>query len=331
MAHADQGQSSSSLSRSSMPSWAISTAICKKAREARARAAEAGADLIAFTELFLTGYPIEDLVLKPALQNAAREACEALARDTADGGPAMLMGLPWGDPPFVYNAVALLDRGRIDERALQEQSAELWRVRREAGVRTGPDAGADRLPRHQARRSGLRGHLERGGVRGAEAGGRRAADRAQRLALLDRQAGCALRRRRDARGRDAAAARLCQSGWRTGRARVRRRVLRAQRRCEPCRAAAGLGRGDRHHRVAARERALALSARSDRRGRGGRCRELSRLRHGLARLRGEERLPGRRARALGRHRLGALRGDGRRCAGASPRAWRDAALHLYQQ
>ena len=87
----------------------------KKAREARARAAEAGADLIAFTELFLTGYPIEDLVLKPALQNAAREACEALARDTADGGPAILMGLPWGDPPFVYNAVALLDGGRIAE------------------------------------------------------------------------------------------------------------------------------------------------------------------------------------------------------------------------
>ena len=87
----------------------------KKAREARARAAEAGADLIAFTELFLTGYPIEDLVLKPALQNAAREACEALARDTADGGPAILVGLPWGDPPFVYNAVALLDGGRIAE------------------------------------------------------------------------------------------------------------------------------------------------------------------------------------------------------------------------
>jgi NAD+ synthase len=86
----------------------------KRAREARARAAQAGADLIAFTELYLTGYPIEDLVLKPALQLAAREACEALARDTADGGPAMLMGLPWGEPPFVYNAVALLDGGRIE-------------------------------------------------------------------------------------------------------------------------------------------------------------------------------------------------------------------------
>jgi len=86
----------------------------KKAREVRARAAREGADLIAFTELYLTGYPIEDLVLKPALQAAAREACEALARDTGDGGPGMLVGLPWGEAPFVYNAVALLDRGRIE-------------------------------------------------------------------------------------------------------------------------------------------------------------------------------------------------------------------------
>ncbi|HEX7532899.1 MAG TPA: NAD+ synthase [Methyloceanibacter sp.] len=85
-----------------------------KAREARAGAAAAGADLIAFTELYLTGYPLEDLVLKPALQRAAREAAEELARDTGDGGPAILVGLPWGDAPFVYNAVALLDRGRID-------------------------------------------------------------------------------------------------------------------------------------------------------------------------------------------------------------------------
>jgi NAD+ synthase len=85
-----------------------------RAREARVGAAKAGADLVAFTELSLTGYPIEDLVLKPALQEAAREACETLARDTKDGGPAMLVGLPWADGPFVYNAVALLDGGRIE-------------------------------------------------------------------------------------------------------------------------------------------------------------------------------------------------------------------------
>src|SRR6478672_4493326 len=85
-----------------------------KAREARARAGEAGADLIVFTELYLTGYPIEDLVLRPALQKAAREACEEFAGDTGNRGPAVLVGLPWGDGPFVYNAVALLDRGRIE-------------------------------------------------------------------------------------------------------------------------------------------------------------------------------------------------------------------------
>ncbi len=84
-----------------------------RAREARARAAAAGADLIAFTELYLTGYPIEDLVLKPALQQAAQAALESLARDTKDGGPAVLIGLPFADGPFVYNAQALLDRGRI--------------------------------------------------------------------------------------------------------------------------------------------------------------------------------------------------------------------------
>ena len=91
--------SSSSRSRSSTPVLGDIEGNVERAREARARAAEAGADLIAFTELYLTGYPIEDLVLKPALQQAAREACEALARDTKDGGPAMLMGLPWGEAP----------------------------------------------------------------------------------------------------------------------------------------------------------------------------------------------------------------------------------------
>jgi len=86
----------------------------RKARAARTEAAARGADLIAFTELYLTGYPIEDLVLKPALQAAAREACEAFARDTSDGGPAVLVGLPWAEGPFVYNAVAYLSQGRIE-------------------------------------------------------------------------------------------------------------------------------------------------------------------------------------------------------------------------
>ena len=57
-------------------------------RAARAEAAAFGADLMLAPELFFSGYPPEDLVLKPAFQEACRTACEALARDTADDGPA---------------------------------------------------------------------------------------------------------------------------------------------------------------------------------------------------------------------------------------------------
>ena len=39
---------------------------------------------------------------------------EALARETADGGPAVLVGLPWVEAGLCYNAYALLDGGRID-------------------------------------------------------------------------------------------------------------------------------------------------------------------------------------------------------------------------
>ncbi len=85
----------------------------QKARAARAEAAAAKADVILFPELFIVGYPPEDLVLKPALQDDAREAIEALARDTADGGPAMLIGAPWVEDGKLYNACLLLDGGRI--------------------------------------------------------------------------------------------------------------------------------------------------------------------------------------------------------------------------
>ena len=86
----------------------------EKARKTRAEAASGGADIVAFSELFIAGYPPEDLVLKPAFQAACRTAVEALARETADGGPAVLIGTPWVEDGKLYNAYALLADGRIE-------------------------------------------------------------------------------------------------------------------------------------------------------------------------------------------------------------------------
>ncbi len=84
----------------------------QKLLDARANAAAEGADLVVFPELFLTGYPPEDLVLKPAFHVAARARLEALAARLGPG-PAVLVGTVWPDQGAIYNAVALLDEGTI--------------------------------------------------------------------------------------------------------------------------------------------------------------------------------------------------------------------------
>ena len=84
-----------------------------KVRRARDDAAAMRADVVAFPELFLAGYPPEDLVLKPAFQAACRSAVEALARESASG-PALLVGTPWVEDGKLYNAYALLSGGAIE-------------------------------------------------------------------------------------------------------------------------------------------------------------------------------------------------------------------------
>jgi NAD+ synthase len=83
-----------------------------KLSKARAEAAAKGADLLVSTELFLAGYPPEDLVLKPAFAASCEAAALRFAREMG-AGPAILLGLPWRQDGKLYNAVALLDEGRI--------------------------------------------------------------------------------------------------------------------------------------------------------------------------------------------------------------------------
>ena len=90
---------------------------------ARAKAAwdaarEAGADMVAFPEMFITGYNPQDLVMKPAFHQAAIAGIEHLARDCADG-PAMAIGGPALEGVALHNAYYILQGGRITARVFK--------------------------------------------------------------------------------------------------------------------------------------------------------------------------------------------------------------------
>ncbi|NCO16559.1 MAG: NAD+ synthase, partial [Alphaproteobacteria bacterium] len=87
------------------------------ANAALARAAwqtgrDAGAQMVAFPEMFITGYQTQDLILKPAFVAAAVAALEQLARDCADG-PALGIGGPCLKGGKLHNAYYVLEAGRI--------------------------------------------------------------------------------------------------------------------------------------------------------------------------------------------------------------------------
>jgi NAD+ synthase len=84
-----------------------------KALDAIKTARAGHADLIIFSELYLCGYPPEDLILKPAFVDQCRAATERLAAQTSADDPAILMGVPWRDEDKVYNAVVYIDQGEI--------------------------------------------------------------------------------------------------------------------------------------------------------------------------------------------------------------------------
>lgn len=89
-----------------------------RARAAWASGKAAGADMVALTEMFVTGYQTQDLILKPAFVQAAIAAVEQLARDCADG-PALGIGGPVLAGLKLYNGYYVLEGGRVHARVLK--------------------------------------------------------------------------------------------------------------------------------------------------------------------------------------------------------------------
>ena len=84
-----------------------------KIRKARVEAARLGADLLITPEFSIGGYPVEDLVLKPAFNADALAEIEKLAAETADGGPGIVLGGPWLEGQKRYNGLFVLDGGKV--------------------------------------------------------------------------------------------------------------------------------------------------------------------------------------------------------------------------
>lgn len=82
-------------------------------QEARAEAARAGADIVVAGELFVTGYPPEDLVLKRSFVARTRVVIDDLVALTADGGPALIFGAPFVEGGQLYNSVIAADGGQM--------------------------------------------------------------------------------------------------------------------------------------------------------------------------------------------------------------------------
>ncbi|NUT00477.1 MAG: NAD+ synthase [Sphingomonas sp.] len=85
------------------------------------RDAAAGADLLMVPELQLTGYPPEDLVLKPEFVRRTMEAAERLVDATASPGPALLFGSIHNEGGLNYNVMILADGGRVLARTLKRE------------------------------------------------------------------------------------------------------------------------------------------------------------------------------------------------------------------
>ena len=230
-------------------------------RRARARAAGEGADLILFPELFIAGYPPEDLVLKPAFQAACRAAVEALARETgrwrAGRDRRHALGRESGK---LYNAIALLDGGRIAALRFKVDLPNYGVFDEKRVFAPGPLPGPVNF---RGVRIGVPICEDIWGPEPAECIAETGGEillvpngSPYRRDVIDERLNVAVARVKEYRF----AADLSQPGRRTGRTRVRGRLLRAECRRLARGPASGLRRSVRDYALGAHGRRLALRA-----------------------------------------------------------------------
>ena len=70
-------------------------------------------DLVIFSELFLSGYPPEDLVLKKSFVSACKNALDSLITYSEEKELGVIIGLPIYEKNKLYNAAAVIDKGQL--------------------------------------------------------------------------------------------------------------------------------------------------------------------------------------------------------------------------
>ena len=80
-------------------------------RQKRMRAAEMGADCLLTPEMYLAGYPADDLVLRQDFMDRIEAALQDIAVLTQDGGPAVIVGAPHREAGRLFNSAFVIERG----------------------------------------------------------------------------------------------------------------------------------------------------------------------------------------------------------------------------
>ncbi|MFO1173612.1 MAG: NAD+ synthase [Paracoccaceae bacterium] len=126
------------------PTAGAIAANAAKVRAAWAEGRAAKADMVVLPEMFITGYQVRDLIMKPAFVRDAMAALEALAADCADG-PAVGIGGPWWDGARLFNAYWVLDKGKVVARVLKHHLPNDTVFDEVRQFSTGDDSGPYRI------------------------------------------------------------------------------------------------------------------------------------------------------------------------------------------